>query len=84
MSDSTKSLIRKRIKSNADSHNHDESPLLLAPAVHKLLGVSYPTMARWRRTGQGPRYLKVGPKLVFYYVADIEAWLKASERNLAK
>jgi predicted site-specific integrase-resolvase len=35
--------------------------------------VSHRTLERWRRIGQGPRFLKVGGKVV-YRIEDIEAY----------
>lgn len=34
------------------------------------------TVKRWRKTGDGPRYIRVG-KHVRYREADIEAWEKS-------
>lgn len=39
----------------------------------KRLRLSPGTLNNWRVTGQGPRFLKVGRK-VLYPVAEIEAW----------
>jgi hypothetical protein len=33
------------------------------------------TAQRWRATGQGPRYVRLGPRRILYRVADVEAWL---------
>ena len=40
------------------------------------------TLRQWRYLGQGPRYLKVGAA-VRYRPRDVEAWLKAQEREAA-
>jgi len=34
------------------------------------------TLARWRYTGSGPRFAKVGG-LIRYKVSDLQAWLEA-------
>lgn len=50
-------------------------PMLLQPdAVSELLNVHPSTLAKWRVTGDGPKFVKIGSK-VAYRPADIEAWL---------
>jgi predicted DNA-binding transcriptional regulator AlpA len=46
------------------------------------LGVSRSTLQSWRYAGRGPRYLKIG-RLIRYRNADIEAFLRASTREVA-
>ena len=33
------------------------------------------TAQRWRATGQGPKWIRLGQRRVIYRRADIEAWL---------
>lgn len=40
------------------------------------LGISEKTLANWRVSGIGPKYLKVG-RLVRYREEDIQSWLSA-------
>ena len=35
------------------------------------------TVQRWRQTGEGPRWCRLGPRRILYRVADIEAWASA-------
>jgi len=42
-------------------------------------GISPRTIQRWRRTGQGPPYLKLGGRVV-YALADVEDWERAHRR----
>jgi hypothetical protein len=44
----------------------------LADELHK----SPATLARWRRRGSGPRWLRVG-KSPMYRWGDVQAWLEA-------
>lgn len=44
------------------------------------IGVSHNTLANWRVSGEGPRYLKFG-RMVLYPEAEIEAWEKAHLRR---
>lgn len=44
------------------------------PEVAEYLGVSLPTLAYWRRTGQGPRWIEVGQQRRYRW-EDVEQWL---------
>jgi len=47
----------------------------------RYLGAINPrTLENWRVYGRGPRYLKVGDRVV-YRRRDLDAWLKTRERN---
>ena len=45
------------------------------------LGVSVRTLQRWRVQGVGPRFLKLGRKLVAYTEADLTAYLADCRRQ---
>ena len=48
------------------------------------LGVSLPTLARWRTNGTGPAYSKLRPGtggLVVYDVEELDRFVKASTRT---
>lgn len=49
--------------------------LLRAPIAAQYLGISCSTLAKMRLRGDGPPYSKVGPRLVMYDRADLDAWL---------
>ena len=52
--------------------------LLDPAAVADALGVKVSTLAKWRCTGKGPRYVRVGsgPRSpVRYRMADVVAWV---------
>lgn len=55
---------------------------LIAPAdAAKLLGdISVTTLAAWRVSGEGPRFLKLGSR-VFYDRDDLSAWLATRPRH---
>ena len=48
--------------------------------VARRWAVSHRTLERWRWMGCGPRYLKIGGRVV-YRLADIEAYEAAQLRN---
>ena len=50
-----------------------------AQAAH-YLGISASTLAKWRMRGEGPPYHRCGPKIVFYYLDELDAWLKDCDR----
>ena len=43
--------------------------------------VSHRTAERWRATGEGPAWVRVGPRKVLYRVSDCDAW--AASRTFA-
>lgn len=43
-------------------------------AAAQMLGVSARTLQRWRTTGGGPVFARVGPRLVRYQRSDIETF----------
>ena len=52
--------------------------LLTDREVSALLGISTVTLCNWRCTGKGgPRYRKIGDRVVRYLRADVEAFIEA-------
>jgi predicted DNA-binding transcriptional regulator AlpA len=45
------------------------------------VGLSASTLEKFRLRGNGPPYLKAGPKIVVYRVEDLDAWLDANRRR---
>lgn len=43
------------------------------------IGVCVRTLERWEKQGIGPAPVRVGPRLVRYRAAEVEAWLAGSE-----
>lgn len=39
------------------------------------LRVAPRTLARWRSTGAGPRFRRIGPRQIRYSAEDLRAWL---------
>jgi len=60
-----------------DKHEHPFSPVLTESETAQLLGgLSVSGLRKWRKTGKGPKYLRLG-RLIRYRRADIEAWLES-------
>jgi excisionase family DNA binding protein len=43
--------------------------------VAQYLGVSVSTVRRWRLTGGGPRWVRIGGSSIRYPIADLEAYI---------
>ena len=55
---------------------------LYTPAdVSKLINVPIGTLAYWRHAGQGPRFLKLGGRVIRYRKTDVAEWLNDSVQN---
>ena len=52
--------------------------LLPPDSVAALVSISIVTLTRWRRLGTGPRFVKVGRRIV-YRRGAVEAWLGSRE-----
>lgn len=52
--------------------------LLRTEDLERELGISRETIRGWRRRGIGPAWQRVGPRIIGYRRADVDAWL-ASE-----
>jgi predicted site-specific integrase-resolvase len=48
--------------------------------VAEFFGVTVATLANWRYSGSGPKYVKAGSK-VLYRWADVEAYLESNLRT---
>jgi len=57
--------------------------VLRAPEAAKYLGISTSNLAkmRLRKCTHGPVFCKLGPRVVAYRIADLDAWLTANRRN---
>ena len=54
----------------------NQTVALLAPAdAARSLNVTTRTLERWRISGEGPKFVRVGPRKVGYRQADLQAWL---------
>ena len=74
-----------RIEKSEKTGGAESGPrLLLASAVAERLGVSEPTLARWRRQGRGPKFVKLSrgrSGLVRYRHEDVDSFITDSPRS---
>lgn len=66
--------------------NASQAPTVLnTESAAARLGVAGQTLRRWRCTGDGPPFLKLGSDKrnarVVYLVKDLDAWLEAQRRT---
>lgn len=52
----------------------DQDRLLTVDDAAARLRISKHTLNRWRVTGEGPPFIKYGPRLIRYVVAALDAW----------
>jgi hypothetical protein len=45
--------------------------------LHERYMIPPRTAQRWRSTGDGPRWIRLGRRRVLYRISDVEAWLTA-------
>lgn len=57
-----------------------KSPMLRTPEAAAYCGSSASTFEKLRLSGLGPRYVKLGRRVV-YDPADLDAWLAANRRR---
>ena len=59
---------------------NNKAKLLTTNEAAEWLGLSPRTLERYRVTGEGPKFRKIG-RWVRYTVADLEAWLEGCTRS---
>lgn len=67
-------------KSSTRTEQRDRAALPTAEAAH-YIGVAYGTLKKWRVTGDGPAYARLGTKAgarIVYLIEDLDAWLRAN------
>ena len=57
-----------------------DGALIPANGLRNYIGIAPQTLARWRCTGDGPPFLRVGRR-IFYQAADVREWLQARRHN---
>jgi len=64
--------------------NSNARKRMRAAKVAEYLEVSLSTLAKWRKSGKGPRYHRCGPRIVYYYRDEIDAGQEECDRQEAR
>ena len=59
----------------------NDDTLIRRADVPNFLPVASQTLARWASEGQGPKFVKLGRRLVAYRVGDLREWLRGQMRE---
>jgi predicted DNA-binding transcriptional regulator AlpA len=59
----------------------DNRKKLRAAQAAKYLEISPSTLAKWRMASRGPEYHRCGPRIVYYYQDEIDAWQVECDRK---
>ena len=62
----------------------DDDVLIRRGDVPRYVPVTKQTLARWAHEGCGPRFVKLGTKLVAYRAGDLRQWIAAKEASEKK
>jgi predicted DNA-binding transcriptional regulator AlpA len=55
--------------------------ILRQPAAAKYVGLAESTLEKYRLTGGGPRFVRLGVRAIGYDVQDLDAWIDAQKRS---
>ena len=73
------SSVRAELARPANSNAPDE--YVDDKALAKMIGMSLETVQQWRTRGEGPPFVKVGPRCVRYRTGDVRDWMSANTRS---
>jgi predicted DNA-binding transcriptional regulator AlpA len=54
---------------------------LWAREAAEYLQLSRSTLAKWRMRNEGPPYHRCGPRLIYYFRPEIDAWLASCDES---
>jgi predicted DNA-binding transcriptional regulator AlpA len=58
-----------------------QTRVLRTPAAAEYVGLSDSTLEKFRLTGEGPQFVRIGVRAVGYRIEDLEAWLAERVRR---
>ena len=77
-------LDRRAGKIAAAALLDDDDDLLKTPAAADLLDVAEITLKKWRLSGDGPPFIRVGVRAIRYRRGDVVAWLRSRACKFAQ
>jgi predicted DNA-binding transcriptional regulator AlpA len=60
---------------------HPQARVLRTPEAAKYLGLAVSTLEKFRLTGEGPKFVRIGVRAVGYLTDDLEEWLRKRVRS---
>jgi len=60
---------------------NNPSKMMRPPEAAHYLGLSESSLAKWRCSGTGPAYMKVGERVVAYDQSELDSWLRSRSRR---
>lgn len=61
-----------------NSLTRDSLQIVTAREAGAILGLSTSTLAKFRCTGRGPRYVSLSPTRIGYRLSDLHSWIEAN------
>jgi predicted DNA-binding transcriptional regulator AlpA len=61
--------------------NNDPRERLWASKAAEYLRLSRSTLAKWRMRNEGPPFHRCGPRLIYYFRSEIDAWLASCDES---
>jgi excisionase family DNA binding protein len=61
--------------------NNDPRQRLWASEAAEYLNLSRSTLAKWRMRNEGPPFHRCGPRLIYYFRSEIDAWLASCDQS---
>jgi predicted DNA-binding transcriptional regulator AlpA len=58
-----------------------QTRVLRTPAAAECVGLSRSTLEKFRLTGEGPKFVRIGVRAVGYRIEDLDAWLSKRTRT---
>jgi len=55
--------------------------LLNTAAAASYIGISKSSLDKWRVSGEGPAFVRIGPKLVFYEIEELNRFRNTGRRR---
>ena len=61
----------------------DPRRILRTPDAAHYIGLSASTLEKMRLSGSGPRFVRLGTRVVGYDISDLNAWLDQQKKSTA-
>jgi predicted DNA-binding transcriptional regulator AlpA len=58
-----------------------QTRVLRTPATAEYVGLSRSTLEKFRLTGEGPKFVRIGARAVGYRIEDLDTWLSERVRQ---